>query len=112
MNNTLNRLLGGVVLTLAAIALPFQAQADEHEAAEGEATNVRAMAISVEAVVTDIDLETRQVTLKGPAGESFTVAASEDVVKLENVSVGDTLRATYLAALEGCLLYTSDAADD
>ncbi len=99
MNNALNRLLRGVALTLAALALPLTAQADNHaEATEG---NVRAMAISVEAVVTDIDLETRQVTLKGPAGESFTVAASEEVVKLEDVSVGDTLRATYLAALEG-----------
>ena len=91
MNNALNRLLRGVALTLAALALPLTAQADNHaEATEG---NVRAMAISVEAVVTDIDLETRQVTLKGPAGESFTVAASEEVVKLEDVSVGDTLRA-------------------
>ena len=99
MNNALNRLLRGVALTLAALALPLTAQADNHaEATEG---NVRAMAISVEAVVTDIDLDTRQVTLKGPAGESFTVAASEEVVKLEDVSVGDTLRATYLAALEG-----------
>ena len=101
MKNALNRLLGGVAITLAAAALPFSVQAEEHQAAEGEASNVRTMAISVEAVVTDIDLETRQVTLKGPAGESFTVAASEQVVKLEDVSVGDTLRATYLAALEG-----------
>ena len=61
----------------------------------------RAMIMTVEAVVTDIDLENRQVSLQGPMGHPVTVTASEKVVKLEDVSVGDTLVATYMASLEG-----------
>ncbi len=61
----------------------------------------RAMMMTVEAVVTDIDLETRQVSLQGPMGHPVTITAKEEVVKLEDVSVGDTLIATYLASLEG-----------
>ncbi len=62
---------------------------------------MRAMAITVEAVVTSIDLETRQVSLQGPDGAPFTITATEQVVKLEDVSVGDSVVATYLSALEG-----------
>ena len=61
----------------------------------------RAMMMTVEAVVTDIDLDNRQVSLQGPMGHPVTVTASEKVVKLEDVSVGDTLVATYMASLEG-----------
>ena len=97
MKNTLLRLQRLAALSLMALALPVMAES-EAPAAEG---NVRAMAIVVEAVVTDIDLETRQVSLKTPSGQIVTVTAKEDVVKLEDVSVGDRLRATYLSALEG-----------
>jgi hypothetical protein len=61
----------------------------------------RAMAMEIVAVVTDVDLETRQVSLQGPTGNIITLHASEQVVKLEDVSVGDELVVTYLAALEG-----------
>ena len=61
----------------------------------------RAMIVTVEAVVTDIDLENRQVSLQGPMGQPVTITATEQVVKLEDVSVGDTLIATYMASLEG-----------
>ncbi len=102
MITTLKRSLRDAALLLAALSLSLTAAAQDEAAAADEATSGgRAMAISVEAVVTDIDLETRHVTLKGPAGESFTVTAREEVVKLEDVSVGDKLRATYIAALEG-----------
>ena len=86
------------LLALMVFVLPMAAQAEHHE--EGEATG-RAVAVSMEAVVTDINLETRQVTLKGPEGNSVTLTARENVVKLEDVKVGDTLVATYVAALEG-----------
>ncbi len=97
MNTTLTRVVRGMAVAVAALALPFTALAQE----EAPADNVRAMALQVEAVVTAIDLETRHVTLKGPSGQSFTLTAKEDVVKLEDVAVGDHLVATYLAALEG-----------
>ena len=98
MSSTLNRILCAASLLGASLLMPLNVAAEE--ATEGQAS-VRAMAMSVEAVVTDIDLETRQVSLEGPDGNTITLTASEQVVKLEDVSVGDTLQATYLAALEG-----------
>jgi hypothetical protein len=97
MKNTLLRLQRLAALSLMALALPLMAETE----APAEEANVRAMAVVVEAVVTDIDLETRQVSLKTPTGQIVTLTAKEDVVKLEDVSVGDRLRATYLSALEG-----------
>ena len=94
-----------LLLALLALALPFTAQAAHHE--EGEvaqqeegAPSGRAMAIEMEAVVTAINLETRQVSLQGPQGKIVTLTARENVVKLEDVNVGDKLVVTYLAALE------------
>ena len=102
MINSVKRSLRNVAVLMAALSLSLIVQADEEAAVADETTSGgRAMAITVEAVVTDIDLETRHVTLQGPAGESFTVTAKEEVVKLENVKVGDKLRATYISALEG-----------
>ncbi len=97
MSSTINKFLGAASLACAVLLMPLSASAEE---AAAEA-NVRAMAMSVEAIVTEIDLETRQVSLKGPDGNIITLTASEQVVKLEDVNVGDALRATYLAALEG-----------
>lgn len=101
----------GAALATLALLLPLSAQADNHgnaEAAEAE-TNGRAMALTVEAVITDIDLETKQVTLQGPTGAPFTITATEQVVKLEDVSVGDSVVATYLTALEGELREPTEA---
>ncbi len=98
MSSLVKQLLGTAALLSAALFLPLSAAAEEAAAPEG---GVRAMAMEVEATVTAIDLETRQVTLQGPDGKTMTLTAKEEVVKLEDVSVGDILRATYLAALEG-----------
>lgn len=99
MSSTFNKFLCAASVACATLLMPLSASAED-EAASPEG-NVRAMAMSVEAIVTEIDLETRQVSLKGPDGNIFTLTASEQVVKLEDVNVGDALRATYLAALEG-----------
>jgi len=91
------------LLALMAVLLPMTAQADSHEpvsSPEKEDT-VRAMAMSVEAEVVAIDLETRQVSLKGPDGSVFTLHSPERVVKLEDISIGDRVVTTYIAALEG-----------
>lgn len=97
MKKYLLRLKRLAALSLVALALPAMAETE----APATESNVRAMVVVLEAVVTDIDLETRQVSLQGPSGQTVTVTAKEDVVKLEDVSVGDRLRATYLSALEG-----------
>ena len=107
MSSLLNKALWVASLLAATLLMPLSASAEDHSTTtEGGA---RAMAMSVEAVVTNIDLENRQVTLQGPAGNSFTVTAGEQVVALEEVSVGDTLRATYLAAVEGELREPTEA---
>ena len=85
-------------LALLVLALPLAAQAEHHEEAQGSA---RAVAVSVEAVVTAIDLETRQISLQGPDGNVVTMTSAEQVVKLEDIKIGDRLVATYVAALEG-----------
>ena len=98
--NLSNAIRTGLLVVLTA-ALSTLAQAAHHEAAEAEMkTGSRAMAMQAEAVVTAIDLETRQVSLKGPDGKVFTLNARENVVKLEDVQIGDRLVVTYLAALE------------
>ena len=86
---------------LAALLLAFTANAIAEEAATADEPAGRAMAVTVEAVVTDVDLETRQVTLQGPGGDLFTVTPPETATKLENVKIGDRLVATYVAGLEG-----------
>ena len=62
---------------------------------------VRAVAISMEAEVVAIDLETREVSLKGPDGDIVTLHSPERVVKLEDMNVGDRVVTSYIAALEG-----------
>ena len=101
MTKTLFKAIRTGLLVALAAALSTLAQAAHHEEAEAEMkTGGRAMAMQAEAVVTAIDLETRQVSLEGPDGEIFTINATENVVKLEDVNIGDRLVVTYLAALE------------
>lgn len=102
MINHLKRSLRAIAVLVAALSIPLAVTAEEGVAmAEASTSGGRAMAISVEAVVTDIDLETRHVTLQGPAGESFTLTARDEMVQLEDVNIGDKLVATYIAAIEG-----------
>ena len=51
------------------------------------------------AVVQAIDLNTRQVTLKGEDGKLFTFVAGDEVKNLPQVRVGDTVKATYTESL-------------
>lgn len=97
MKNTLLRLQRLAAISLVAVAMPLMAETEAPAAPHGG----RAMVVEVEAIVTDVDLETRQVSLKTPSGQIATITAKEEVIKLEDVNVGDRLRATYLTALEG-----------
>lgn len=92
------KFLAKTAIAMLVIALPHFVQAAEDEKAEA---NTRAMAVQIEAEVVAINLDTRQVSLKVPGGHVATVTATEKVVKLEDVSVGDMLVVTYLSALEG-----------
>jgi len=88
------------LLSISTVLFSFVAQAEHHAEAAKPETNVRAMSMTIEAVITDIDLETRQVTVEGANGQPITMTASEQVVKLEDVNVGDTIVATYFTSLE------------
>ncbi len=106
---TLSHTAQAGLLALMAVLLPMTAQADSHEPVSShepvgsheKEDTVRTMAMSVEAEVVAIDLETREVSLKGPDGSVFTLHSPERVVKLEDISIGDRVVTTYIAALEG-----------
>jgi hypothetical protein len=89
------------LIMLLALTLPMLAQAAHHEEAQAEVkTGGRAMAVEAEAVITAIDLKTREVTLQGPSGDTFTLKSEDKMIKLEDVKVGEVVVVTYLAALE------------
>jgi hypothetical protein len=50
----------------------------------------------ITAKVEAINHETREVTLRGPAGNAVTFTASEEARNLDQVSVGDTVVAEYI----------------
>ena len=52
------------------------------------------------ALVTAINHETREVTLKGPQGNFLNFVADDDVRNLDQVSVGDTVVAQYEQSLD------------
>ena len=92
--------------------LPFAAQAGHHEggdhavAAEqmGDdvvwASGARAIVAEVEGEVIAVDMETREVVVRGPAGNFVTLTAREDGVDLSKIVAGDTIIADYVASVE------------
>ena len=98
---------------LASLALlPALAQAGHHEggdhsvAAEVSGDDVvwasggRALVAEVEGEVIAVDLETREVVVRGPAGNLVTLSAREDGVDLSKIAPGDTIIADYVASIE------------
>ncbi len=61
----------------------------------------RANLIVLEAEITGINLDTRQVSITGPLGDTITMTAPEKVVSLDDLRVGDLIVANFLSALEG-----------
>lgn len=55
--------------------------------------------VTATATVKAINLETRQVTLQGKGGKSFTITVSDAVTNLPQVKVGDRVVVTYYEAL-------------
>jgi hypothetical protein len=106
---TLSHTTQAGLLALLALLLPMTAQADSHEPASSHEPvsshkkegTVRTLAMTVEAEVVAVDLETREVSLKGPDGAVFTVHSPERVITLEDISIGDVVVTRYIAALEG-----------
>ncbi len=60
---------------------------------------IAAMHATLSAEVTAIDLDKREVTLKGPQGNEVTLTAGDAVKRLDEVKVGDFVRVDYLVSV-------------
>jgi hypothetical protein len=104
---TLSRAARTGLIALVALALPMLAQAAHHEEAQAKPkaetqakVQTGGRAVAMEAEITAIDLKTRQVTLRGPGGNTFTLQSQDKAIALEDVKVGDSVVVTYIAAME------------
>jgi hypothetical protein len=85
-----------LLVMLALVLLSSPVFAEEQQGGE-----VRAAAVQVEAVITDIDLKNREITMRLPGGAFVTMTAGEEAKRLEEFAVGDAIVATYLTSLAG-----------
>jgi Cu/Ag efflux protein CusF len=97
-------LIAVTTLAVSALALPLGPQRPayaEQEPAAGEVQGsiMGGEMVSVTAVVEAIDLDKREVTLKGPEGNVVTVTVGPEVRNLAQVKVGDTVTVQYHQAL-------------
>jgi hypothetical protein len=65
--------------------------------------------LTIEATVTAINHETREVTLQDVDGESFTFVAGDQVRNLAQVQVGDKLKVDYLQSIQIKVLAPDEA---
>jgi len=86
------------LLALAILVTAMPLRADGHAAAED---NTRIAAIQVAAVITDIDYETREITLQLPHGDFVTMTADEGIARFDEFQVGDAIVASYVTSLAG-----------
>jgi hypothetical protein len=84
-----------VMLVLALVSHPVSAAEQE------QGGSVRAAAVQVEAVITDIDHKNREITMQLPGGAFVTMAVGEAAKRLDEFAVGDAIVATYLTSLAG-----------
>ena len=108
--SSLIRILISILVSLS--LLPALASAAHHEggdhsvAAEVSGDDVvwasggRALVAEVEGEVIAVDQETREVVVRGPAGNFVTLSAREDGVDLSKIAPGDTIIADYVASIE------------
>lgn len=92
--STLSLLFAGILTTT--LLTTTGARAEHHESVPARED---AVLISITAVVEAIDQETREVILKGPLGNTVTFIAGEEVRRLNEFSVGDTVEADYYVSI-------------
>jgi len=94
----MNKLILAAALSL---ALVTSANAQTGGAVVGTAPGKAMMAETVKATatITAIDKASRDVTLKGPQGNSMTVTAGPDVKNFDMLKVGDQVDIQYIEAL-------------
>ena len=71
--------------------------------------NERTMAKRISAIITDIDPESREVTLEGGLGNSITLTVGPEVKRFDEFKVGDLVVATYVSSISGELRAPTEA---
>jgi hypothetical protein len=66
-------------------------------------TRREAALTTLTATVESVDLDKREVTLKGPRGNEVTLKADKSVQRLDEIKPGDTVRATYYESIAATL---------
>ena len=83
----------------AALLLPLSAWSGDEQKSSDKPSISTSHTVQLSAVVEAIDMETRQVTLRGPEGNSRTLTVREDARNLDQVDVGDTVNVEYVQNL-------------
>jgi hypothetical protein len=98
---TLRRIYMNKVLTLLAALLLFASPcyATESVAATDKPSMSTSQTVVLTAMVEAINHETREVTLRGPEGNTVSFVASEDARNLGQVKVGDIVLAKYVQSM-------------
>src|SRR5215213_2337339 len=100
----LSLILLGLCLASPALAQEKEdkdASAGKSTARGAPARGERSIRSSVNAKVTDIDREKRQITLKGKEGKEKTLTVDKSVERFNEIQVGDEVRAEYYASRAG-----------
>lgn len=85
-----------IVSTVLSAVLAAPAVADSHQPMPGMAAGE---AVVVTATVEAINMDTREVTLKGENGESVNLTVSEEARNLDQVEIGDVVTFEYYQVL-------------
>ena len=93
-----------VFVVLSATSVVSNAELDVAVTGGGERTAAK----RVSAIITDINRETRDVTLEGPLGNKVTLNAGAEIQRLDEFEVGDLVVATYVQSLSGELREPSE----
>ena len=96
------RILGLTVLAAVAAA-------GRIDAADAPHTGTFEQLVSITAKVEAIDLAKREVTLKGPLGNTETITVGDDVKRLDEIKVGDDVTAKYYIGIAAELRAPTDA---
>lgn len=92
-----------LITVLASLGLALGATADDH-AADKESMErpsfYASQSVRVSAVVEEINLETREVTLRRADDSLITITASEEARNLDQVHPGDIVNAEYIESID------------
>jgi hypothetical protein len=87
----------------ALVALSQNIAAAAEQTESKPVTRREAELTTITATVESVDLDKREVTLKGPSGNKVTLEADKSVQRLNEIKPGDTVRATYYQSVVATL---------